>query len=45
MKILGAYKNGNYHVCIMDDGTKIRSNDLDFFKAEFPVSMDIKITN
>lgn len=45
MKILGAYKNGNYHVCILNDGTKIRSNNLDFFKPDFPESMDIKITN
>lgn len=30
---------------IFSDGTKIRENDLDFFNAEFPESMDIKITN
>lgn len=45
MSIIGKYKNGNYNVTIFSDGTKIRENDLDFFKAEFPESMDIKITN
>lgn len=45
MKIIGSYKNGNYDVKIFDDGTKIRQNDLDFFQADFPESMDIKITN
>ena len=45
MKVLGKYRNGNYNVIIFDDGTKVRTNDLDFFKAEAPESMDIKITN
>ena len=38
------YQNGNY-VTILDTktGTKIRENDLNFFRAEFPESMDIKI--
>lgn len=41
-----SYKNGNYTVYIdTKDGTKIRENDLDFFRADFPESMDIKITN
>ena len=40
------YKNGNYFVTIdKKTGTKIRQNDLDYFEAEFPESMDIKITN
>lgn len=40
------YQNGNYDVTIdLHDGTKIRENDLDFFRADFPESMDIKITN
>lgn len=40
------YQNGNYTVSIdLDTGTKIRENDLDFFEAEFPESMDLKITN
>ena len=45
MSILGQYQNGNYSVTIFSDGTKIRENDLDFFDAAFPESMDIKITN
>ena len=45
MDLIGTYQNGNYTVQIYDDGTKIRSNDLDFFDPEFPESMDIKITN
>lgn len=40
------YKNGNYTVSIdLDTGTKIRENNLDFFKADTAESMDIKITN
>lgn len=45
MELLGKYRNGNYDVSIFSDGTKIRENDLDFFDAAFPESMDIKITN
>ena len=45
MEILGEYTNGNYHVSIYSDGTKVRENDLDFFEPEFPESFDIKITN
>ena len=31
------YKNGNYTVTIdLKTGTKIRENDLDFFRADFP---------
>ena len=41
-----SYQNGNYTVSIdLETGTKIRENDLDFFDAAFPESMDIKITN
>lgn len=40
------YVNGNYNVHINDaTGTKIRSNDLDYFAPEFPESFDLKITN
>lgn len=40
------YQNGNYTVNIdLNTGTKIRENNLDFFDAAFPESMDIKITN
>lgn len=45
MNILGKYKNGNYTVTIFDDGTKVRSNNLDFFKPKYCESMDLKITN
>ena len=41
-----SYKNGNYIVALDTvHGTKIRYNDLDFFKADRPENMDIKITN
>jgi len=45
VSILGEYTNGNYHVQIYSDGTKVRENDLDFFEPAFPESFDIKITN
>jgi hypothetical protein len=46
MKRFVRYQNGNYTVTIdTKDGTKIRENSLDFFRADFPESMDIKITN
>lgn len=45
MNILGKYKNGNYTVTIFDDGTKVRSNNLDFFEPKYCESMDLKITN
>lgn len=41
-----SYKNGNYIVALDTvHGTKIRYNDLAFFKADRPENMDIKITN
>ena len=45
MKRFVRYQNGNYTVTILDNGTKIRHNDLDCFVPEYPESMDIKITN
>ena len=46
MKRFARYQNGNYTVTMdTHTGTKIRENDLDFFRADFPESMDIKITN
>lgn len=45
MGVLGKYVNNNYTVVIMEDGTKIRYNDLDSFNPEKPESMDCKITN
>ena len=41
-----SYKNGNYTVRLnLDNGTKIRENDLDYLEASTIESMDIKITN
>lgn len=46
MKRFVRYQNGNYTVTLDTlTGTKIRENDLDFFKADTVESMDIKITN
>lgn len=46
MKRFVRYQNGNYTVTMdTKTGTKIRENDLDFFRADFPESMDIKICN
>ena len=39
------YKNGNYVVCIMDDGTKIRKTDEKAFIPSFAECTDVKITN
>lgn len=44
-KILGVYKNGNYHVAMFIDGTKIRVNKLDNLTPAFPESIDMKICN
>jgi len=42
----GCYINGNYQVRInLENGTKIRENDLDNFTPEFPECIDFKITN
>ena len=45
MNIIGRYKNGNYMVTLLDDGTKIRENDLDFFEPSFAENCDVKITD
>lgn len=45
MKILGQYKNGNYTVTIMDDGTKIRETKEDKFIPSFSENCDVKITD
>lgn len=41
--MIGQYRNGNYKVTLFEDGTKVRENDLDYFEADFPESMDLKI--
>lgn len=43
--ILGTYKNGNYQVTMLHDGTKIRKTDEDEFIPEFPENADVKITD
>lgn len=44
-KLIGQYKNGNYFVLMFEDGTKIRVNNEDSLIADFPESIDCKITN
>jgi len=44
-RMIGNYQNGNYSVCIYEDGTKIRETEDDEFLASFPECMDVKITN
>ena len=43
--ILGHYKNGNYYVTIMSDGTKIRQTEENEFIPEFPENADVKCTD
>ena len=43
---LASYKNGNYNVVLLSDGTKIRyGEDGIEFNAEFPESVDLNITD
>lgn len=44
-KILGTYENGNYTVMLLSDGTKIRFNNKAIMRADFPESIDMKISN
>lgn len=44
-KILGTYKNGDYTVMMFNDGTKIRFNNKATMRADFPESIDMKISN
>lgn len=47
-KLLGNYTNGNYQVSIYEDGTRIKETidpQETKFIADFPDSIDIKITN
>lgn len=43
-KLLAHYKNGNYDVVLLEDGTKIRYNKLDNFTPSFAESIDCTIT-
>ena len=44
-QLLQKYKNGNYTVFLYTDGTKEKITEEEYFKAEFPDSIDLKITN
>lgn len=44
-RLLAKYKNGNYIVKLYEDGTKIKETQEDKFIADFPDSIDLKITN
>ena len=45
LKLLGVYKNGNYSVKILSDGTKIRETEDDEFIPSFAENCDVKITD
>ena len=45
LKLLGVYKNGNYFVKILSDGTKIRETNDDEFIPSFAENCDVKITD
>ncbi len=43
--LIGYYQNGNYVVKFYSNGTKIKQTPADKFIAEFPDSIDLKITD
>ena len=43
--LIALYQNGNYVVKLYSDGTKIKTTLADSFCAEFPDSIDLKITD
>lgn len=45
MSVLGMYRNNNYTVTMMSDGTKIRAGVSGDFEPSFPESIDIKISD
>ena len=45
MRTLGVYKNGNYNVRLLADGTKIRETNEDEFIPAFAENCDCKITD
>lgn len=45
MNIIGKYKNGNYCVTLLSDGTKIRETNDDEFIPSFAENCDVKITD
>ena len=44
-QLLHTYKNGNYTVFLYTDGTKEKVTEEEYFKGDFPDSIDLKITN
>ena len=44
-RLLGVYKNGNYTVKLLVDGTKIRETEEDEFIPAFAENCDVKITD
>lgn len=44
-KLLAGYRNGNYRVLLFEDGTKIKQTEAECFSADFPDSIDLKITD
>ena len=44
-ELIAFYQNGNYVVRLYNDGTKIKETEDDCFVAEFPDSIDLKITD
>ena len=44
-RTMNFYKNGNYMVCIMNDGTKIRRTEEDDFIPSFAENVDVKLTD
>ena len=45
MNIIGNYKNGNYVVTLLSNGTKIRETEEDEFIPSFAENCDVKITD
>ena len=43
--LLGKYRNGNYDVCLLSDGTKIRETKEDVFIPAYAENIDIKISD
>lgn len=45
MELLGTYKNGNYNVSLLSDGTKVRETEEDEFTPAFAENCDVKISS
>ena len=44
-RLIAFYENGNYTVRLYSDGTKVKRTEEDEFLADFPDSIDLKITD